>query len=142
MTHALPAAELTLPDTRQVNLAADPDPRGVRFRFAQTRLPGSYLLRTGSRDESLSTARFHVRRHPGESALAAFTASDRAFFSGTPQIQVGGGLKDAAASGPAPPTRHPLEGWLLTLLAVVLVGEMLLAAWSTGIRTGHCARAT
>ena len=109
-------AQLTLPNNRTVHLE--------QARYANTRLPGEYGLKMDSK-----TVAFHVQRSPEESDLKPLSDSDLQQLAAY-HIGVNASLETPATAKTEPP-RHPLEGMLLVALPFLLLGEMLLAAWSS-----------
>jgi hypothetical protein len=123
-------AQLTLPDARKIELAAAGGPSGAQFRFSGTRLPGGYTLRAKGGKADV-TSSFFVQRNPQESDLRPLTEQDGQQLASSKFFQMNAGV-DAIASAPRLETpRHPLEGWLLGLLAAVFLGEITLAGWMT-----------
>ena len=121
-------AQITLPDARKAEVTAAPGPLGAQFQFSGTRLPGQYTLRK----KADAMSRFFVQRNPQESDLRPLTEQDRQQLVSSKFFRMNAGV-DSIASAPrmeAPP-KHPLEGWLLGLLAAVFVGEIALAGWMT-----------
>jgi len=122
-------AVLTLPDARQVELSAAPGISGAQFRFAGTRLPGEYTLAAKGEGEKVS--RFFVQRNPQESDLQPLTDADQQQLASTKLFHVNAGVDAMASTTRLEIPKHPLEGWLLGLLAAVLLGEIALAGWMT-----------
>lgn len=108
--------QLMLPNNRTVELNEG--------RFANTRLPGEYALKVGSK-----AFVYHVGRTSDESDLKPLSDSDLKQLA-VNHIGVNGSV-DAPVATKSEPPRHPLERALLIALPFVLLGEMLLAAWST-----------
>ena len=121
-------AELTLPDSRAVELPAAASPGGAQFRYPSTRLPGEYVLRM---KESDATTRFLVQRNPEESDLKPFSEQDIQQLRSAKGFQIDAGPDALAVSGAIVVPKHPLEGWLLGILAFALLGELMLAGWLT-----------
>jgi len=122
-------AQLTLPDARKVDLNAAAGSSGARFQFSGTRLPGDYAL--AAKGENAKATRFFVQRNPQESDLRALTEQDQQQLASSKFFRMNAGV-DAIAAAPRLETpKHPLEGWLLGLLAAVFVGEIALAGWMT-----------
>jgi hypothetical protein len=115
-------AELTLPDGRKLELTAN----GAQFRYATTRLPGEYTLQTKA-----GATKFHVVRNPQESDLKPFTEQDRQHLAEAKTFQLNADLNAIGSTAKLQVPRHPLEGFLLTALAIVLFAEIALAGWST-----------
>jgi len=109
-------AQLTLPGNQTVQLD--------QARYANTRLPGEYALKLNAK-----SALFHVQRTADESDLKALSDSDLQQLAAS-HIGVNTSMEMPATTRTQPP-RHPLEGVLLVVLPFLLLGEMLLAAWST-----------
>lgn len=126
----VPAADLLLPDGREVELLAADSADGESFRFAGTRLPGPYALRPRARDASAAPARYRVQGNPLESDLRRLSGADLQRLGAIPGFRVGGELADLAPASDGPPPRHPLEGWFLALLPFLLLAEMALAGWT------------
>jgi len=124
-------AELTLPDSRTVELQPAASQGGAEFRYAATRLPGEYLLRSKTKESDASTTRFLVQRNPEESDLKPLSEQDLQQLRSTDGFQIDGGLDVLAINGKLVTPKHPLEGWLLATLGFVLLGEMMLAGWLT-----------
>ncbi|MDB6152389.1 MAG: hypothetical protein JWL90_842 [Chthoniobacteraceae bacterium] len=118
-------AELTLPDQRTVQLEPGMVSGTAEWRYAGTRLPGEYQLRIAGK---VST-QFSVLRNIRESDLANLSTQDLEQLHSTDGFQIG--LDALAVTGKALPPKYPIEGWLLTALALVLLGELLLAGWTT-----------
>lgn len=124
-------AQLTLPDSRKIEVTAANAVSGAQFRFSGTRLPGEYTLRAKAGNAD-TDRHFFVQRNPQESDLRALTEQDRQQLAGTKFFQIDGAgdaLVSAAPRLEIP--KHPLEGWLLGLLVAVFVGEIALAGWMT-----------
>ena len=130
-------AELVLPDNRTIELQAAESPVGSQFRHTATRLPGEYVLRTRSDKAGAFTAKFVVQRNPEESDLKSLSKEEVQQICAIKEFQIGTGLDGLRASERHEVPKHPLEGWLLTALAVVLLGEVLLAGWTTHRRNRH-----
>jgi hypothetical protein len=124
-------AELTLPDGRRMDLSAADSADGTRFRFTGTRLPGAYTVTLKGADRTRHGAPFHVARNPGESDLKSLNDEDRSFLAGLQAFRVGGGLENPTDTGTGVAPRQPMEGWLLAVLPLVLLGEMAIAGWTT-----------
>ncbi|HKQ36470.1 MAG TPA: CARDB domain-containing protein, partial [Verrucomicrobiae bacterium] len=114
--HRIGQAQLTLPDHRTVDLKEQ--------RYANTRLPGEYVLKGDSKVFS-----YHVQRTADESDLKPLSEPELKQLA-TNHIGVNGSI-DAPLTAKSEPPRHPLERAFLVTLPFVLLGEMLLAAWST-----------
>jgi len=130
------SAELTLPDGKKVELtaamtggAAEHGRKVAQFRYMPM-LPGEYVM-TPKDSGAAGATRFHVLRNPLESDLTTFGEADRQLFASLKEFQFDTGLNAAAAGGKVETPRQPLEGWLLGALALVFVGELLLAGWTT-----------
>jgi len=124
------AAQLTLPDARKIEVTAASGPSGAQFRFSGTRLPGDYTLR-GKGGKADATSSFFVQRNPQESDLRPLTEQDQQQLASSKFFRMNAAV-DVIASAPRLETpKHPLEGWLLGLLAAVFVGEIALAGWMT-----------
>jgi hypothetical protein len=123
------SAVLTLPDSRKVELNAIASGSGAQFRFAGTRLPGEYTLAAKGDKEKVS--RFFVQRNPQESDLRPLTDADREQLASTKLFHINTGVDTVASAARLEIPKHPLEGWLLGLLAAVLLGEIALAGWMT-----------
>lgn len=123
-------AQLTLPDSRKVELAAAGAASGAQFLYAGTRLPGDYALqKKNAAGESASV--FFVQRNPQESDLKPLSEQERQGLAANKSFQVNTGLNAMSTAGQVAIPKHPLEGWLLGLLATVLLGEIALAGWMT-----------
>jgi hypothetical protein len=109
-------AQLTLPNNRTVDLNEG--------HYGKTRLAGEYSLKSGSKAFA-----YHVQRTADESDLKPLSDSDLRQLA-INHIGVNGSI-DAPVTAKTEPPRHPLERALLVALPFVLLGEMLLAAWST-----------
>jgi hypothetical protein len=123
------SAVLTLPDAREVELNAMASGSGAQFRFAGTRVPGEYTLATKGDKEKIS--RFFVQRNPQESDLRPLIDADREQLASTKLFYINTGVDTVASTARLEIPKHPLEGWLLGLLAAVLLGEIALAGWMT-----------
>jgi hypothetical protein len=124
-------AELTLPDSRTIELRPVVSSSGAQFRHAATRLPGEYVLRVKAKESGAPTTRFLVQRNPEESDLKPLSEQDVQQLRSTEGFQIGAGLDVLAVGGKIAVPKHPLEGWLLAALAIVLLGELILAGWTT-----------
>jgi hypothetical protein len=122
-------ANLILPDARNLELTASPSLANAQFRYNATRLPGEYTL--SLKDADRAATKFYVQRNPQESDLKPFTEQDNQQLAGVKEFQVNGELATAGAATKVEAPKHPLEGWLLALLAFVLLGEIMLAGWTT-----------
>ena len=122
-------AELTLPDARHVELNASGSAPAAQFRYVSTRLPGEYALSTKGTGRAAVT-KFYVQRNPQESDLKTFTETERQQLAALKEFQLNAGVNDVA-HGKVQVPKHPLEGWLLAALAFVLLGEIMLAGWTT-----------
>ena len=138
LANANATAELTLPDSRTVELS----PGSAQFRHPSTRLPGEYVLRMKGKEGDASTTRFLVQRNAEESDLKALSEQDMKQLSATEGFLIGAASDALAVSGNIEIPKHPLEGWLLGLLAFALLGEMLLAGWTTHRRNLRLTPAT
>jgi hypothetical protein len=124
------SAELILPNQRKVTLQPEVISGAARWRYSGTRLPGDYVLRVAGKEPL--TTQFSVQRNIGESDLASFSTQDLEQLRSMDGFQFG--LDALATVGKALPPKYPIEGWLLTALALVLFGEILLASWTTNRR--------
>jgi hypothetical protein len=124
-------AHLRLPDSRKVDLQAVDEGNGGKLRFSSTRLPGEYLLQVPDANGQVKETKFLVQRNPEESTLTPLSESDREQMLATKVVQIGGGLGSVQSAGKVEAPRHPAEGWLLSALAFILMGEMILAGWLT-----------
>jgi hypothetical protein len=127
-------AELIAPDGQTHEVAASVVAGAAQFRYNATRLPGDYALRDKN-DEKGVKGRFYVQRTAGESDLTLFTDTDEQQIAAAGGVHLNAGLGAVTAKGNVQIPRHPLEGILLTVLAVVLVGEAAMAGWTTHRRT-------
>jgi hypothetical protein len=127
-------AELMTPDGRTQEVSATALAGAAQFRYNATRLPGQYVFRTGRGDGATAT-KFHVHRNPLESDLTSFSEQEQQQLAGTKGFYLNAGLEPLGAKGPVHVPKHPLEGLLLVALAVVLIGEVALAGWTTHRRT-------
>jgi hypothetical protein len=127
MEQGVAKAQLTLPNNRTADLNEG--------RYAHTRLPGEYALRADQK-----AVVFHVQRTADESDLKPLSESDLKQLA-EKHIGLDGSL-DAPTTAKAEPPRHPLERALLIALPFLLLGEMLLAAWSTQRRNLRVAPVT
>ncbi len=137
------AAEATLtgPDGAvQILRAAAEGGRGQAVRSPSLRAPGRYEIRWkggGPAAAAVAVAdgagatTFQVLRRPEESNLAELTAEDRAAWAGIPQMRGEVGLGELTGGTEQEAPKHPLEGWLLAALPLVLLGEMAMAGWTT-----------
>ena len=84
-------------------------------------------------DEAVATtaSSFYVQRNPEESALEVISDSDREQLAEADEFTLNSGLDALDAAGEIEVPKRPLEGWLLTALAVILLGELALAGWTT-----------
>ena len=124
-------AELTLPDSRTIELQPTASQGGAEFRYAATRLPGEYVLRSKTKESDASTTRYLVQRNPEESDLKPLSEQEMQQLRSTDGFQIDSGLDALAIDGKIVVPKHPLEGWLLPALAFVLLGELMLAGWLT-----------
>jgi aerotolerance regulator-like protein/VWA domain-containing protein/CARDB protein len=122
-------AELTLPDARHVELNASGSDPAAQFRYMSTRLPGEYTLSAKGTGRAAAT-KFYVQRNPQESDLKTFTEAEFQQLAALKEFQLNAGVDDVA-QGKVQVPKHPLEGWLLAALAFVLLGEIMLAGWTT-----------
>jgi hypothetical protein len=127
-------AELVLPDARKVELIASSSSAGAQFRYTRTRLPGEYILQVKG-EKAAGKAKFYVERNSQESDLKSFNDQDRQQLAAVKEFQVNSDLNATARAGEIPAPKHPLEGMLLAALACVLLGEILLAGWTTHRRS-------
>jgi len=123
-------AELTLPDSRKVELQPAASAGALQFGYAATRLPGEYVLRMTGKENSVTT-KFLVRRNPEESDLTALSEQDVQQLRSVEGFLVDAGADALEIRGKIEVPKHPLEGWLLGALAFALLGEIMLASWST-----------
>jgi hypothetical protein len=124
-------AQLQLPDGRTTELDSSRLAGKLQFNYAATRLPGLYTLRVNQN----APVQFNVQRNPRESTLKPLTAEDRRQLTAMDGFKINSGLEAANAAGPLVVPKHPLEGWLLTALALALLGELFLAGWLNHQRT-------
>jgi hypothetical protein len=108
--------QLTLPNSRTIDLDQP--------RYSATRQPGEYTLQLDSKSVA-----YHVQRTADESDLKPLSDAELQELAAN-GIGLNAPLDTPAATKTQPP-RHPLEGVLLATLPFLLLGEMLLAAWST-----------
>ena len=128
-------AELETPDGRRHEVSATAFSGATQFRFNGTRLAGAYLLRTNRTDVSIAPTKFYVHRNPLESDLTPFSDQERQQLASIKGVHLAAGLDPLTAKGNVQVPRHPLEGLLLVILALVLVAEIALAGWTTHRRT-------
>jgi hypothetical protein len=122
-------AELTLPDARKVELSAAGSAVGAQFRYSATRLPGEYMLQAKGDGRTPTAAKFYVQRNPQESDLKALTEQDQQQLLAAKEFQWNANVNAIGAADKLQVPKHPLEGQLLTALACVLLGEIMLAGW-------------
>jgi hypothetical protein len=127
---AASSAEILRPDGTVEEVPASATPKGARFSFSATRLPGNYEVRV--RDTGTTgSAKFHVQRNPEESDLARLSEAEVERLSMTEGFRLGGGLENVKESPQGVAPRRPLEGWFLMALPFVLLAESALAGWTT-----------
>jgi hypothetical protein len=126
-------AELIRPDAQKIELAPGNTAGAWEFHYSGTRLPGEYTLH--SKGEGRATTKFHVQRNPQESDLKPFTEKDSELLASVKEFQLNAGLNASGATSNMQIPKHPLEGILLGALACVLLGEIILAGWTTHRRT-------
>ena len=129
--NAKDTAELTLPDSRTIECEATVASGGAQFRHAATRLPGEYVLRLKTKESEAVPTRFLVQRNIEESDLKILSEPDVQQMRATNGFQIDASPDALALSGKIEIPKHPLEGWLLAALALALLGELLLAGWTT-----------
>jgi len=127
--------ELVLPDARRVELTAASSSAGAQFRYTRTRLPGEHTLRVKGDKPAASIAKFYVQRNPQESDLKGFTDQDRQDLAAMKAFQLNSDVNAVGVAGEIQAPKHPLEGVLLAALACVLLGEIILAGWTTHRRS-------
>ena len=125
------SAQLTLPDRRTIELQPAISPGSAQFHYRATRFPGEYVLRVNGQGNQAVTTKFHVPRNPEESDLTCFSEEDLQQLRAVPGFQLGGEFGDRPANRKVDVPKHPLEGWLLAALAIVLLSELILAGWMT-----------
>jgi hypothetical protein len=108
--------QLTLPNQRTIDLDQP--------RYTATRQPGDYTFQLDRKSVT-----YHVQRTSDESDLKPLSDLDMQQLAAN-NIRVNAPADSSPGSDTKPP-RHPLEGLLLIILPFLLLGEMLLAAWST-----------
>ena len=108
--------QLTLPNDRSLELD--------QARYGATRLPGEYTLRLDAK-----ALAFNVQRTADESDLKPLSDADLQQLRAN-HLGINASL-DAPITAKTQPPRHPLERVLLATLPFLLLGEMLLAGWST-----------
>ena len=74
---------------------------------------------------------FFVQRNPQESDLRPLTEQDQQQLARSKFFKMNAGVDSIASAPRLEAPKHPLEGWLLGLLAAVFVGEIALAGWMT-----------
>lgn len=113
-------ATLRTPQGEDIELTAEATGSGVAFRTSRTTQSGDYSLEVGLTGDRIP---FHVHRDPRESNLTPLSAADSQMLA---DLSVPG--KHAANStsmGMAP--TDPVWPLLLTLVVVLILGELLLA---------------
>ena len=128
-------AELVLPDARRVELTASASAAGAQFRYTRTRLPGEHILQVRGKNTAPNAAKFFVQRNPQESDLKGFTDQDHQQLAAVKEFQLNSDLNSIGSATQIPAPKHPLEGMLLSALAGALLGEVLLAGWTTHRRS-------
>ncbi len=126
-------AGLVLPDAQKIDVTASGSLRGPVFRYVVTRLPGEYRLEIPGGDTPRH-ARFHVEREARESDLTPLTEEDHRQLASL-EGSADDPSRAATSAGPPKSPPHPLEGWLLGALPLVLLGEMALAGWTSHRRS-------
>ena len=87
-------------------------------------MPGEYTLRLDAKSFA-----FNVQRTPDESDLKPLSEADLKQLRAN-HLAINAPL-NAPTTAKTQPPRHPLERVLLATLPFLLLGEMLLAGWST-----------
>jgi len=133
--------QLSLPDARKIEVTAASGPSGAQFHFSGTRLPGEYTLRRKGKEADV-TSSFFVQRNPQESDLRPLTEQDEQQLASSKFFQMNAGIGAIVSGARLETPKHPLEGWLLGLLAAVFLGEIALAGWMTHRRNLRVAPVT
>jgi hypothetical protein len=125
-------ASLLSPDGSKSAVTPERLPGGAtRLRVGHLRHPGAYAITGTPGDGPPMSLPFQVRRDARESDLAGLSDQDLARLESRSGFAVGSGLRNLGTAVTAPPPRHPLEGWFLSVLPWVILGEILLAGWTS-----------
>jgi hypothetical protein len=130
-TNKTSAAQLLLPSGGTGDVPVSSTAGKSQLRYLATRWPGPYVLNVKDESGTNNVIKFHVQRDARESDLKLLTDADRQQLASAKEFRLSHGLDAAHSIGKIEIPKHPLEGWLLTVLAVILLGEIALAGWTT-----------
>lgn len=122
-------ASLARPDNKTIDLAVNPGE--ADFRYAGTRLPGSYTMSLRRQDAEIRATKFVVQRDPLESNLAPLDSSQLQTLEAATGFRLNPGAIEAPGETSLEMPRHPLAGWLLFILAMLFFAELAVAGLIT-----------
>jgi hypothetical protein len=131
------SAMVTSPRGRETPLMASDDDVGAVFRYAQTTLPGTYLLRFSDASQIVNELPFHVARDVSESYLQPLGDADRTALLAPAGVAVANGAAHMLSNSVrSAPRREPFWGALLVTLVTLLAIELLMSNWLSRRRSG------
>jgi hypothetical protein len=131
------SATLITPRGREISLAATDAEVSPVYRFAQTRLPGTYRVKFAVSGSTASEIPFHVAHDARESDLRLLNISDRDALLVPAGVQFEGTESTAVVNtAETAPRREPFWSFLLAALVALLAGELLMSNWLARQRSG------
>jgi hypothetical protein len=135
-------ATLHSPRGRDIPLTAADDDAAPVYRYAGTRLPGTYYLRFTDAGQLVEELPFHVAREARESELQPLVDADRTALLVPAEVQVAGTESETSAPVQAAPRREPFWTALLAALVTLLAIELLMSNWLSRRRSGFAISTT
>jgi hypothetical protein len=135
-------ATLHTPRGRDISLTAAVDDAAPVYRYAGTRVPGSYYLRFTDGGQLVEELPFHVAREASESQLQPLADADRTALLVPAGVLVAGAETTTSEPVKAAPRREPFWTALLAALVMLLAIELLMSNWLSRRRSGFAISTT
>jgi hypothetical protein len=136
------AATLHSPRGLDIPLSATDDDVAPVFRYAQTRMPGTYYLRFTDASKLVEELPFHVARDARESELQPLADADRTALLVPAGVLIAGTESPNSEQVAASPRREPFWTALLAALVTLLAIELLMSNWLSRRRSGFAISTT
>jgi hypothetical protein len=124
------------PRGRDIPVSVANDDVAPVYRYAQTRLPGTYYLRLSDASQLVEELPFHVAREASESEIQPLADADRTALLVPAGVVVAGAESTASEPVEAAPRREPFWSALLAALVSLLAIELLMSNWLSRRRSG------
>ena len=133
-----PVGSVEVLTPRGVKTTASGEASGKRsvYRFADTRVPGTYLMEISRSDAEVDVVPFHVERNPAESDLGGLSEDDVNVLTASAGLRFDGdplAMPRRRTTSASP--KEPVWAWLLAAILALMLAESLLAGRMTRRRS-------